>query len=96
MRSIKTKIISGMGAAAVAATFMIGGASVAQAASCGFQGKNNEAYDAVHYNHCGSGNVYVQIDYWIGTGNACLGPGMSSITSFPWNRVQNVFAVGSC
>ena len=63
----------------------------ALAMECGFQVLGHDYW----YNHCGTGNVQVQVDRLIGNEEACFGPGATPV-SRTLNRPTNVFADGSC
>ena len=73
-------------------------AAVAAATPCGYLGNTgtNAGNLNANYNHCGSGNVRVQIDYQVGNDFRCVSPGITWIRYQIWNPVTNIFAVGGC
>lgn len=71
---------------------------VTSAAACGYTGNSgtNAGNLNAYYNHCGTGNVRVQIDYQVGNDFRCVSPGVTWIRYQIWNPVTNIFAVGGC
>ena len=69
-----------------------------EAVACGYTG-NHPSHDSWYvagYNHCGTGNVKVQIDYFIGNDTKCVGPGLSTFQNNAINQISNIFYIGSC
>ena len=80
-------------------------AAPAQAAVCGFEGVTTDSwgggddgkYEAGRYNHCGTGNIKVQIDYVYANETKCVTPGVTEFAANPnLGAVTNIFAVGKC
>ena len=79
--------------------------SPAQAAVCGFEGVTTDSigggddgkYEAGKYNHRGTGNVTVQIDYVYANERYCVTPGVTEFAANPnLGAVTNIYAVGEC
>lgn len=88
------------GAVATAAICLVvsaAGASASTDSACGYYEENLTGY----YNHCGQGQVKIQIDYQIGNTTRCVGPGITEVgtktnPAWPWTYVNNAFYIGSC
>lgn len=90
-------------------SFLVGGMALvappAQAAVCGFEGVTTDSigsgddgkYEAGKYNHCGTGNVTLQIDYVYANERYCVTPGVTEFAANPnLGAVTNIYAVGEC
>jgi hypothetical protein len=65
------------------------------AVSCGF-GSDASAY---YYNHCGSGEILIRIDYPFSNSTRCVNPGTSFLqwrTGSYFTNPTNAYYIGSC
>jgi Family of unknown function (DUF6355) len=71
-------------------------ASPSMAASCGFTDPG--PYNSPYYNHCGSNNVMIQIDYPFWNRTKCVGPGITYLDpgSSSLDRPTNAYYIGGC
>lgn len=93
---------------ALGASLLAGGFAAttvpAQAAVCGFEGVTTDSwgggddgkYEAGKYNHCGDGNIQVQVDYVYANGKHCVTPGVTEFAANPHlGAVTNIFPTGA-
>ena len=68
---------------------------VVTASTCGFYQDPYYAY----YNHCGSGNVKIQIDMNFGNRTQCVSPGVTNLgynVGNPITYIKFAFYIGGC
>jgi hypothetical protein len=97
--NLKSKTAKRVGAVGVAAMLGIAGlaavAPAASAAPCGYY--KSADYDM--YNHCGSGNAYLQVDQVVGNYGQCVGQGLTILRppgDYGIYEITNAFYLRGC
>lgn len=104
-KTVSVTITSLLGATALS---LLAPTSPAFADACGFRGIPNQStidrllgdgddgkYVNAQYNHCGNGNVMVQVDYVYANEKICVTPGITQLHSNPnLGAVTNAFYIG--
>lgn len=94
MIGLKKRLTGAALALGIVASGAVIAAPAAQAATCGYYSSGGYSY----YNHCGSGNAYIQIDQVVGNYEQCVGPGTTLLRKNDGGiyQITNAFYLRSC